>query len=183
MTTVGLSVTSYAPYVSPAGSQHLGVSALYPPEVGCIEAVPPFEVTESVATLTTDALSYIARGMAEGLAFKVTKYVLGASGFNPARFTQATPVVPGTTIEAQRYEGIITEYEQASVDGTTYSYTCRAPADYRGVIGEVGLIATILDSPANPAEVGTEFLYAVGHVPGIAKHRRKAVTLRVLLRG
>jgi hypothetical protein len=88
-----------------------------------------------------------------------------------------------STIDAPRLEGVITDIEQATVDGTTYSYTCRVPSDFQGVLGEVGLLATIVASPANPSEVGTEFLYAVGHFPGVAKHRFKATALRILLRG
>ena len=183
MTDVNLFIGTLEPYRGVPSDRRLDLTALYPPEVGCAITVPTYEVRPTVATLTDDAFRYIARGAAEGLAFQVQDFIVGESGYNPTQWTKPLPVYPTTTIMAQRYEGPITNTEQASTDGTVWAYTCAIPASYLGTIGELALVAEILHSPDDPGEVGTRFVYAIAHCAGVAKHQRKASTFRLLIRG
>lgn len=181
MTSIVISMITVDPYTGLPANVHLGLESLYPPDVGCMELTPDFSIGESVMTRTTEALSWLARRDAEGLALKIVAFQVGASGYDPTYFARPTPVVFGSQIDAFRYEGNVT-YESAAVDGTAYSYTCRIPAEIRSVFGELALIAEVMYSP-DVGEIGTRFPFAVGHCPAVVKHLRSAVTFRAVLHG
>lgn len=183
MTTITTTLTTLPPYTGIPAYDSIPLLSLYPPEVGCITSMPEFVVEEPVATLATAALAYMARAPAEGLVFKITSFVAGASGYNPAVFSQPVPVTPDSMVEAPRYSGPVTRVQPANSDDTLFSYACSLPRDFVSPLGELALIAEVLVSPLNPGEVGTEFVFAVAHSPAICKHRQAALTLRVLVLG
>lgn len=182
MTAVALSVITLGPYIGTAASFPLGLSAVYPPEVGCAVLQPQYEIHETVVTRTDVALAYLARSLVEGLAIKIVAFQIGADGYDPVFFTRPLPVTDTTRINALVYEGPV-EAESASSDGMMMSYTCRVPGDLRVALGEVALVGEILSSPLNPSEVGTRFPYAIGHCPAVVKHLRSAATFRMVLTG
>lgn len=187
MAVVYSSFSTLAPYWGVPGSYSTAVWAVYPPEAGCTVSPvsPEFDgsprAQDSDVTLTLDALRLLARAHAEGISFRITKFVVGANGYDPAQFYMPVPVTPEDEIIAPLYEGVITNTEEAVVDGSMWSYTCAVPGDVVAVMGEVGLIAEILESPEMPSEVGTELVFALAHVPAETKARRKAVTFRFIL--
>lgn len=183
MTSVAIALSSLGPYTGLRSPHDIGLLSLYPPEVGCVVAAPAFEVMEPVAILTNVSLAYAARAQAEGLAYRVVSFQAGASGYNPSEFTQPTPLAGDDGIMALRYEGPVTRIEPATTDETLWSYGCTVPEDVVAVLGEFALISEIVYSPLNPAEVGTRFVYAVAHTPAISKHAKKALTIRLLVRG
>lgn len=179
---VDLSIITLGPYVSGPASVHMLLDAVYPPEVGCMELAPSYQVEESVATRTDVGLAYVARALAEGLAFKIVAFQVGASGYDPVFFGRPLPVVDGSRVGAVVYEGPV-EWQTASSDGTLISFTCRIPAEVRSILGEVALVAEVLSSPLSPSEVGTRFQFAVGHCPAVVKHRLAASTFRFVVSG
>ncbi len=183
MTVVANALTAVGPYTGLPGFVHNELWSVYPPEAGCVSSVPEFVIEPSVAVLTNTALAYIARAAAEGLAFRVSMFRVGSSGYNTPQFYQALPLAGDSDVMAPRYEGPITNREEASDDGTVWAYTCAVPSNLTAVVGEVSLVAEILHSPEDVGEVGTTFTYAVGHSPAVTKHQRSASTFRFLVRG
>lgn len=179
MTVIHTSLGSAGPYYGLPGSQEMGLLSVYPPEVGCVVSINDVDVGTSKLVLTNQALSTIARALAEGFAYKITTFIVGTSGFNPGNFAEALPVYHDTTIATPRYTGTVSDPEPADTAGTIYAYTCHIPSTYRGTVGEILLIAEVLTGPS----AGMQVPFAIGHLPGMSKHRFSAVKLRCLVRG
>lgn len=144
---------------------------------------------EIQAYLTDGARNYIARAVNGELAFRAVGFSMGRGGYNPADPVHILAV--DTTVNQladQVYPDVTGESPFQSIDwvgDTAVVYNCRLPAtsitsnaDYG--LGEIGLWAEILSSPSDPSEVGTIFLFAIGHMPIRCKTRRDVILFRVV---
>lgn len=145
---------------------------------------------EIQAYLTDDARTYIARAINGELVFKASGFSVGRGGYNPADPVHILPV--DTTVQLladQVYPDVTGDVPFQSIDfvaDTALVYNCRLPAttvtgnaDYG--LGEIGIWAEIISSPANPGDVGTVFLFAIGHMPIRCKTRRDVMLFRVVV--
>lgn len=138
-------------------------------------------VGELVAQVTDKGREMHARRLAEGLAFGVVEFAVGTGGYYPQNPTKVVPLDPGATgLEAEVYRRGFSGIEAPLPEAT--SFYCRldfTEANY--ALGELMLVAEILDSPANPGEVGTKLAYAIAHFPIDAHHTRKINAWRVVV--
>lgn len=141
------------------------------------------------AFLTDAARNYTARALNGELAFRTVGFSVGRGGYNPANPVQVFPI--DTTLQTlidQVYPaptGYTPFQAVDSVGDTAKVFNCRLPAtqtesaaDYG--LGEIGIWAEILNAH-DPSEIGTVFLYAVGHMPIRAKTRRDVFLFRVVV--
>lgn len=128
-----------------------------------------FQFTDAAVGLT----GLITRSRAEGLIYAITEFAVGSSGYAAADPSTVTAVVPSTvalTTELYRTGIGRIEFDGAS-EPQTADYWCRVPQEEaQGGLGEFGLFAEILRSPADPTEEGTVVLFALAHHPCQTRH-------------
>ena len=119
--------------------------------------------THALATMTGRTM--LARSWAEGLAFKITRFSVGIAGYDPTTWDRALPVDnTRTTLQSEIFADIVDLIETPNDTGR--SFYCRLqPTEALNGLGEIGIWAEIVDSPENPAEVGTTFLFALVNQP------------------
>jgi len=180
MPSFSLDFSASLPYTGSGISLPLTFTPFWGPEMGCtgygIE-----EITVE-AKITDIARQYIARSICDGTAFKVDTFAVGSGGYDISYPTRAIEVNSASTeLDAEIFRGTITIVEEVVVDGTSKSFVCRlAQNDISGGIGEIGLFATIIDSPY-PAEVGAQFLVCLAHQPLNTKTKNHVTTYRVIV--
>jgi hypothetical protein len=135
------------------------------------------------AKLTDIARQYIARSVCDGTCFQITDFAVGSGGYDISYPTHAIEVDPSVTaLDAEIYRGQITTVEDVVINGTAKSFVIRlSQSSFSGGIGEIGLFATILDSPEYPSEENTEFLFCVAHQPLNTKTLNHVVTYRIIV--
>lgn len=137
-----------------------------------------------IASLTDIGRTNLARATIGDLSFKVVGFKTGRGGYNDANpvktiviDTTATalidPIFPVSGIKP--YEAL--EFPTPK----TLVVNCRiASTESVAGLGEIGLYATVLESSV-PAEVGTDFLLAIGHFPLFTKTLKQAVLYRFVI--
>jgi hypothetical protein len=141
------------------------------------------------ASMTDLARQYIARMLLGPFSFSVVGFSSGRGGFNPVDPVHLVPLDTSLqTLLDQVYPNVTGYTALQSVDSpsdTCRVYNCRMPntpapsnADYG--LGEVAVWAQVLTSDV-PAEVGTIFMMAVGHLPIRAKTNRDTFLWRVVV--
>lgn len=123
--------------------------------------------------LTDDADTFIARAAGgDGTVYAVTEFAIGTGGYDPTDPKTIVPVVKADTAlasEVARFPLTKVTYDFTSSPKRVW-YWCRVPRDVAlDRIGEVGLFATIYDSPF-PAEIGTSFMFGLCHMPVQCRH-------------
>jgi len=141
-----------------------------------------------IAQATNGGLELLARGIMEGLAWKLTHFRVGSGGHDPLDPTTVIAIDPLLVeiIGPDTYPMLVADPEpidlvQYANDSASAS-TCRISASEAIItVSEWGIYATILDSPLNPPEVGTRVLFAVSHRPMIAKTTSDVLIWRLVV--
>lgn len=173
--------SSALPYTGTGVSYPTSFFAHYPPEAGCI-GLSAADALSINAKVTTFAREMVSRSIVDGTSFKITKFSVGIGGYDvsyPIFSTQVDPTAQELIAEVFRKE--ISLVETPLLSGIAKSFVCRlTKEDIKAGIGEIGLIAEIINSPYS-AEIGTEFLFAAVHQPLNAKTLNHVVTYRVVI--
>jgi hypothetical protein len=125
----------------------------------------------------------------EGLRLKVIGFQVGAGGYDPTDPTQASPIdIYATKLQDQFFPSPLAIPNYEAVDNaqqpndTAMAFLCRcASGEANRAWGEVCLIAEITASPVNPAEIGTVFMFCVGHTPIQAKTANHVYNFRLVV--
>lgn len=122
----------------------------------------------------------IARSILDGTIYAVTEFSVGVGGYPIGDPGTVTPVnLADTTLSSEVYRGRVGFVDWVVDPDWEVQYYCRVPRDEAyGGLGELGLWAEILWSPF-PAEIGTFFLFALGHFPCQTKYVDRDVHLYV----
>lgn len=142
--------------------------------------------TAAIAVLTDEGRTNLTRIATEGLAFRVTHFQVGRGGYDPADPTQATTPNPALTTLEDPVWPSPTTYEEIDLEefpnNEAVAFLCRLESDEALYgLGEIGLIATINNSPLTPAENGTQFLFAAAHVPMQANTENHVYGWRIIV--
>lgn len=188
MTSFSSDFISASPFVGAGFSLDASFTEHWPPEAGCIGfsvsgGVGPFGSVSTVVAAVTDlARQYLARALTDGTSVRVTHFAVGTSGYDPANPLSAVAVDPtSTSLISEVFRDTIDLVETATLDGTAKSFVGRIARDeLEAGIGEIGLVATILNSPF-PFEVGTQFLFAVAHQPLNTKTNKHVTSYRIIV--
>jgi len=133
-----------------------------------------------IIALPTDiGRAWLARTLAEGVAFKVVEFAVGRGGYDPSNPTQALPIDPSDTeLEDEVFRDYIDDIQ--APNDLAYAFLCRleAPEALAG-LGELGLWAEVTWSPI-PAEIGEKFMIVLAHFPMRVKTRRHVEGFRVI---
>ncbi len=180
MALISIGFQAYSPYVdngvliplssTSGAAPPINFSAYYGPELGCLGIgtgpgvyTQTGVVTDIEARVTDMGRAMLARAITDGTALKIVEMALGSSGYDPSDPTRALWVDPASTqLENEILRRDIDHVEQPGYLGSR-GYVCRFDQDsFVGGVGEIALWAEILDSP-DPAEVGTQFMFALAH--------------------
>lgn len=185
MASIDIPFSTYDAFGGAGASPSVPLIAFYPPEFGCfgLGLVGAASDATTHASLTDRAREMIARAVTDGTSIRVTHFAFGAGGYDPVDPLKATLVDPSAdSLEQETYRKIVDVYENASVDGRVRSFAARlSRGELVGGIGEYALIATILYSPDFPAEVGSRFVFAIGHQGLRAVTRSHVETYRIIV--
>lgn len=148
--------------------------------------------SDTVQAQTTDYYRQLeARAPIGDVAFVAVGFSVGQGGYNPTDPVHIVPVDPtATTLIEQVYPAAtgFSPFQEIDTpgDASVVVYNCRLPAtpvasnaDYG--LGEIGIWGQVLQSKSNPAEVGTYFLIAIGHMPIRCKTNRDVILFRVVV--
>ena len=180
MTSLSLDFSSSIAYVGTGLSLPLDFTALWSPEMGCIGY--GIEDVTVEAKLTSIGRQYIARSICDGTSFKIDTFAVGSGGYDVAYPTKAISVDTNSiNLDAEIFRGAITTVEEVLVNGTSKSFVSRlAQNAVSGGIGEIGLFATILNSPYLD-EIGSQFLFCLAHQPLNVKTKNHVTTYRIVV--
>lgn len=109
-----------------------------------------------------------------GLKFVVSHIAYGTSGYNPGTPTVALPLVPAaTSLVAEVYRKFV-PLQNTTIDtisatprGQETTYTTVGGEEFNGILGEAGLLATVIDPGTTGLPIGYLFLLAQAHFPRI----------------
>lgn len=138
---------------------------------------------ESIAILTNEAKRRIGEGWNPniGTCYQVKTFGVSAGGHDPNDpATALTPDPAATTMPGAPpiFTDVIDEYELVADDCPVF--VCRIEqGEVTGGISSVALFAEIVDSVANPGEIGTVFLFAVYNRPLIILTGTDSVEFRI----
>jgi hypothetical protein len=172
------------PYKDSGLSINLPFTPFYPTSIGCFGFSDPDlgienDTLDINAQVTKAGIQYLLKSYARGISFKVTHMALGSGGYDASFPTR--PTLVDREKEALENELIripITQYEAPNND-LSLGFVGRFTYDsFQGGVGEIGIIATILDSDV-PGEIGTMFLFAVGHQGLNTKTSHHVTTYRI----
>jgi hypothetical protein len=140
------------------------------------------DTTTTVARITNHGKNLHARAIVDGTSFKIVKFAFGAGGYDPVDPLRPLVIdLNATELMQETYRKNVDVYETASVDGRIRSFAAKLTrTELIGGIGEYALIAEILSSPY-PTEVGTFFVYAIGHQGLQSKSRNHVETYRIIV--
>jgi|SRR5579885_2713082 len=132
-----------------------------------------------LSTLTDLGRANTARAIKDGMSFTVNTFAVGTGGYYANMPTQATPIDTSqqTLINEVWRKPIALITNPSTVSVAFFCHLDFIEAHFG--LGELGLFATIVNSPLVPSEVGTQFLYAVCHFPLMSKHDRAVAAYRV----
>lgn len=139
----------------------------------------PFIYLDIDAEVTTRGRMMMARGMTDGTALHLTEFGVGRGGFDTNDYRAALPVNPDATSldDALLLNETIDYYEQPNSNCRAF-YCWLEAGEATSTLGEIGIWAEIVHSPV-AAEIGTTFLFAIGHFPLIAKNTDIQYVFRV----
>lgn len=162
------------------GSVLVGGSLSYPPTDGVAQTYQsPFsgEPNTVFASMTDGGLALLASARVEGLAYKLIGFRVGRGGYDTTTPTNALPITssvtelddpvfPPTSTSPEPFDRI----EYATATENAVSLVCRLDSgEALAGLGEIGIYAEILESPADPTEVGNVVLFSVAHRPLFGK--------------
>lgn len=184
MTSFSSDFTAFSSFVGSGTSADASFLSYWPPEAGCVgTSLSGVGVVSDVrAVVTTVARQFLARSITDGTALQVTHFALGTSGYDPSNPLSAIDVDPeSTALISEIFRDSVDLVETATLDATAKSFVLRvAREELSAGIGEIGLIATVLNSPY-PSEVGTQILFALAHQPLNVKTKNHVYSFRVIL--
>jgi hypothetical protein len=139
----------------------------------------PFIYLDVDAEVTTRGRRMMARGLTDGTAMQLTEFGVGGGGFDCNDYRAATPVNPDAYYldNPILLNETIDYYEQANSNCRVF-YCLLEAGQATSTLGEIGIWAEIVYSPI-AAEVGTTFLFAIGHFPLVAKNTDIQYVFRV----
>lgn len=144
---------------------------------------------EVEAFMTDEGRAYTARAINGELVFRAIGFSVGRGGYNPLDPVKVLPINPAlTALSDQVYPDVTGTASLQAIDEPTPTvrvFNCRLPAtivesnaDYG--LGEIGIWSEIIHA-YDPSEIGTVFLYAVGHFPIRAKTHRDVFLFRTVI--
>lgn len=135
-----------------------------------------------VARVTDRARQLLARSVVDGTSLRITTAAIGTGGFDVSNPTSTTPIdTSATSLQNEIYRAAIDDVEVPLTTGTAASFVTRiGRGTILSPIGEVGLYATISNSPV-PFENGTSFLFCIGHQPIQTGTNNHVFSLRVIV--
>jgi hypothetical protein len=128
-----------------------------------------FQMTDAAVDPVT---GWITKANTLGVIYVVKEFAVGTGGYNVGDPETVVAVNPAAVaLINQVYRGTVGHIEyDATGTPWTVDYWCRVPQEaVEGGIGEIALIGEVIWSP-NPADIGTEFLFAVAHHPIQTRH-------------
>lgn len=113
---------------------------------------------------TTDGLTLVAAAIPNGVIWKVDAYEVGIGGYDEINPQVVRPIVPDdATLEQPIYEGTV---DKTHFEGMTAYYWCAIPPNiFQEPIGEIRLLARILDAGTSGYAVGEQISLAKAHFP------------------
>lgn len=150
----------------------------------------PFqEPTDDVAALLTDkGRDEMARMILGETSVQLTSFQVGRSGYLQTNPVKTLILVPSNTAlvdpvpDANDRRDFVT-IEQP-IGQNVLSPICRlnpGETDVEFGLGELGIFATYLRDTITPANVGTDFLFALAHFPLVAKTPQHTLVWRVII--
>lgn len=123
----------------------------------------------------------LARSFVEGLAFKISRFSVGTGGYDPATMDRALPVDnTRTDLQSPIFQDAVDLVETPNDTGRCF-YCRLQPSEANNGLGEIGIWGEVVDSPDNPAEVGTYFLFAIANQPFEGKNSDHTYIYRVVV--
>lgn len=162
MITLSPGITFYAPSTSPvAGSPGLEGAVF--------------------AQATDAAREFLARTLAEGVAFQIKEFSVGTDGYDSSNPKFALEIDPSqTTLGREVFRGPVAIPVERPNE-TARSFYCRMnPNDANFGLGELALWAKVLSSPTS-SEIGTWFIFALAHLPLQVKTSEHTFIYRVVV--
>ena len=141
----------------------------------------PDPIIAVLSDLGRMSLARVANGE---ISFTLTGFAVGRGGYNGVDPVKVDPIDPSLTALEDQFFPISGIKALESIEFPTPKTTvanCRLESDDAVAgLGEIGLWATISHSSVLPAEIGTEFLFAVSHYPIVTKTLRQAIVFRII---
>jgi hypothetical protein len=138
-----------------------------------------------VATLTDIGRLNIARATMGEISFVLKGFAVGRLGYNSTNPVKITPIDPTQVALGDQFFPVTGNKPLEMVEKPTPATVvanCRLASDEAvSALGEIGLYAEIIHSSVSSAEIGTEFLLALGHFPIQTKTLRQAVVFRFII--
>ena len=137
-----------------------------------------------VATLTNQGRNALARATIGDISVKIKGFAVGREGYvmgNPVHITALDPSQPALVDQFFPLIGRknIETFERPYP--TTLVVNCKIkPDEFVSALGELGVWVVVVNSSI-PAEIGTEFLFAIAHFPIITKTYRQALLFRLII--
>lgn len=138
----------------------------------------------TIATITDAGRNALARATLGEISFSINSFAVGREGYQMANPVKVEPIDPSLTALVDQ---IFPTSGQQPILGfenpypTTLVVNCKIlPNDFNSAIGELGIWA-IINNSTTPTEIGTEFLFAVAHLPIITKTLKQSMLLRVVI--
>lgn len=143
------------------------------------------DTSDVESSITDVAYRYLARSVVEGLAIRIVGWQAGSGGFYKNSPITAMPVnTSSVSLISKEYPvgddyAAITQVEYPTATG--HSLLLRAaPSVALKAWGEIAIIAEVYDSPVDPTENGTLFLFSIVHMPIQAKSSDHVYNYRVI---
>jgi len=138
-----------------------------------------------IATLTDLARTSLARSIMGEISFKLSGFAVGRDGYsgvNPVKIIAINPSLTGLLDQFFPLTGQKSLELIENPQPPTVVANCRlASTEGVSALGEIGLWAEIINSTVSLGEVGTKFLFAVGHFPIQTKTLRQAIVYRFII--
>ena len=141
-----------------------------------------------VAALTDRARDELARLVLGEVSIQLSSFQVGRGGYQPGNPVQVQTLDPSDTAlqdpvpgGADRRDFVVIEQP---IGPNVVAPVCRldpGDSDVEYGLGELGIFATYLRDDTTPANVGTDFLFALAHFPIISKTPTHAVVWRVII--
>ena len=140
------------------------------------------------AKMTNTARDIIARSGIKKLAFKIQGFSVGTGGYDNANPVQTLPIDQNQTALANQVSPATGYSAFQSIESieSVRIFNCRLPATLTGSdadygLGEIGLWAEVIESDHTEYPVGTQYLYAIAHMPIRAKTHKDVFLFRVVV--
>ena len=140
-----------------------------------------------IAVLTEQGRDELARMILGESSFQLTAFQVGRGGYNAANPVQVASMDITNTALTDPVPNANDRRDFVAIEtpvGNTVAPICRldpGDTDVEFGLGELGLFATYLRDDITPANVGTDFLFAIAHFPLVSKTPTHTLVWRVII--